>query len=184
MKTYQGNLIRLRPLNKEDGKLSYVWRNDPSIRELSQGYRFPVTEVMEARWYEEVLSGQSTERIVYAIETNDSRKLIGFISLNNVNWIARSGYLGVSIGDKSFHGSTGKEIATEACRIFLEYLFDVLNLRKICAEVAAYNRQVLGFTRRLGFTEEGRLKEQQFYKGKYFDIVQFGLFVDGFKRHD
>lgn len=184
MRSYEGKQVRLRPLKYDDKQHSLVWRNDPSIRELAQGYRFPVTEMMEDKWYDEVLAGQSQKRVVYAIETLQDCTLIGFVYLQQIDWIARLGYYGIAIGDKSYHGERGKAIALEASHIFFEYVFDVLNLRKICAEVAAYNIHVLGFTRTLGFVEEGRLKAQQYYKARYHDVVLYGLFAEQYRERD
>ena len=45
-----GRLARLRPLRAADRITSVRWRNDRDIRDNVLGYRFPITEAMEADW--------------------------------------------------------------------------------------------------------------------------------------
>ena len=50
-------LIRLRPFMRRDRDVTRAWRNTPAIRDAAMGFRFPVTDVMEDRWYDKVLDG-------------------------------------------------------------------------------------------------------------------------------
>jgi RimJ/RimL family protein N-acetyltransferase len=178
MISYEGKTTRLRPLQKSDSKKSIVWRNDPDIREYAQGYRFPVTQQMEDKWYESTLDDQSHLRVVYAIETKEGNVLIGFIHLFQIDWISRLCYFGLSIGEKEYHG---KGMAVDSSGIMFDYAFECLNMRKICIEVAAYNTHVITLYEKFGFVEEGRLKQQQYLDGAYHDMVLMGLFVDRYR---
>ena len=63
-----GDLVVLRPLRAADRATSVRWRNDPDIRDNILGYRFPITEEMEAQWVDAVLEDRSRTRLVLAIE--------------------------------------------------------------------------------------------------------------------
>ena len=54
-----GRRARLRPLRAADRATSVRWRNDPDIRDNVLGYRFPITEAMEADWVGAVLKDRS-----------------------------------------------------------------------------------------------------------------------------
>jgi RimJ/RimL family protein N-acetyltransferase len=177
MISYEGNEIRLRPITKLDIEKSIVWRNDPETRENSLGYRFPVTEQMENTWYDLALTDQNWKRVIYAIESTNDQVLIGFIQINRINWINRVAYFGITIGDKSFRG---KNIAEESMNIFFNYVFNLLNIRKICLEVPSYNNVAIKLYRRFGFIEEGLLKDHIYLERNYFDIILMRIFDSEF----
>lgn len=179
MTSYESKTTRLRPLKPSDIEKSQVWRNDLKIRDHALGYRFPVTEVMEQKWYEAALNDQSNNRVIYAIETLEERVLIGFIQLTNIDWVARTGYVGLCIGERQYQG---KNRAVDTSQVMFNYAFDCLNIRKICIEVAAFNPHVLKtYQRKFGFVEEGRLKQQLFFKGEYHDLIVLGLFAEAYR---
>jgi len=179
MISYSGERVRLRPLRRSDAETSVVWRNDPVIRENLLGYRFPVTEKMEEKWFESALDDQSRLRVVFAIETIEDAVLIGFINLNQIDWIAKNCYFGISIGNKKYHG---KGLAPESMRIMFRYAFDCLNLRKICLEVATFNNNAVALYNKFGFVEEGLLKEHIYLEGKYHDVILMRIFDHEFRN--
>ncbi len=63
----------------------------------------------------------------------------------------------------------------EAAALFANYLFGMFPLRKVYAEVNAYNENAMRLTERLGFREHGRLPEHVWYRDRYWDVVLFSL---------
>ena len=179
MISYEGERTRLRPLRKSDMERSIVWRNTPEIRENAQGFRFPVTERMEERWYESALDDQSRTRVVFAIETTDDATLIGFIYLHQIDWISRRCQFGISIGEKEFQG---KGMATDSMVLLFTYAFECLNLKKICLEVAAFNETDISLYKRFGFVEEGVLKEHLYLENRYHDVSVMRIFDKEFRE--
>jgi RimJ/RimL family protein N-acetyltransferase len=52
------------------------------------------------------------------------------------------------------------------------------------AMIYAYNDASLGLHRRLGFVEEGRLRDHEFFAGHYHDVVGMGMTAEEFaERH-
>lgn len=177
MISYEGKKIRLRPITKFDLEKSIVWRNDPYTRENSLGYRFPVTEQMESTWYDSALKDQNGKRVIYAIESINDGIFIGIIQINRINWVNRVAYFGITIGDEDFRG---KKIAEDSMNVFFNYVFNLLNIRKICLEVPSYNENAIKLYQRFGFIEEGLLKEHIYLAGNYFDIVLMRIFNSEF----
>ncbi len=168
-----GDLVVLRPLRAADRATSVRWRNDPDIRDNILGYRFPITEEMEAQWVEAVLEDRSRSRLVLAIEDKADGALAGFVYLNGIDWFARNAELGILIGDR---GRQGKGLAKEALALVAGYAFDTLNLNKLHLRVAAFNAAALRLYRDFGFVEEGVQRQQAFIRGRYHDVVLMGLF--------
>jgi diamine N-acetyltransferase len=167
-----GRLVVLRPLRSDDRARSVRWRNDPDIRDNILGYRFPVTEAMEADWVDAVLKDQSRTRVVLAIEDNIDHALVGFVYLNNIDWFARNAEFGILIGERSRHG---KGLAREALSLVADYAFETLNLHKLYLRVVAFNKRALRLYRDFGFVDEGVQRQQAYLRGRYYDVVLMGL---------
>ena len=174
-----GPLVVLRPLRSADRARSVRWRNDPDIRDNILGYRFPITEEMEADWVEAVLKDQSRTRVVLAIEDKSDGALVGFVYLNNIDWFARNAEFGILIGERSRHG---KGLAREALSLIANYAFESLNLHKLYLRVVAFNNQALRLYRAFGFVDEGVQRQQAYLRGRYYDVVLMGL-IRGRSRH-
>jgi RimJ/RimL family protein N-acetyltransferase len=167
-----GKVTRLRPLRVADRTTSVRWRNDPQIRDSVLGYRFPVTEAMEADWIDAVLKDRSQTRLVLAVEDASDQAFVGFVYLNNIDWYARNAEFGILIGDPS---RQGKSLAKEALALVAAYAFETLNLNRLYVRVAAFNARAQRLFRGFGFVEEGTQRKQAFVGGRYHDIVLFGL---------
>jgi RimJ/RimL family protein N-acetyltransferase len=80
--------IILRPIRTEDREFTVRWRNDLFIKSSTMSHPFPVTEEMEKEWYEETAQARTT--VISRLRCHKRlRKVIGFFSLNNINWISR-----------------------------------------------------------------------------------------------
>jgi diamine N-acetyltransferase len=168
-----GRLTMLRPLRPSDRAVSVRWRNDPEIRDNILGYRFPITETMEADWVAGVLNDQSRTRVVLAIEDKSDGALAGFVYLNNLDWFARNAEFGILIGERD---RQRKGLAREALELVAGYAFETLNLHKIYLRVVTSNKPALRLYRTFGFAQEGIQRQQAFVRGRYHDVVLMGLF--------
>jgi RimJ/RimL family protein N-acetyltransferase len=167
-----GRVASLRPLRASDRAISVRWRNDAEIRDNVLGYRFPITEAMEADWVEAVLKDQSRTRVVLAIEDKSDGAFVGFVYLNNIDWFARNAEFGILIGERNRYG---KGLAKEALGLVVAYAFETLNLHKLHLRVVASNKRALALYRSFGFVEEGNQRQQAFMRGRYCDVVLMGL---------
>lgn len=174
-----GQLCRLRPIRRSDAAISLGWRNDPDIRNAVMGYRFPVTETMEDRWYDQILADQGGRRASFAIEVSGDGAFVGFVHLTEIDWPSRSAQFGVVIGDKS---RQHRGVGSEATQLALRYAFDTLNLGRVELRVSEPNARARHVYRKLGFQEEGRLRKAAFIEGAAVDVIVMGILRDEFER--
>ena len=170
----EGEMVTLRPLRRSDMERSIKWRNDPETREMVMGYHFPVTESTEEKWYEDAMNDQTGNRVIYAIEARSDGGHVGFIYLNQIDWISRTANFGIVIGDKDRRGDG---LGPEAMHLFFRYAFHGLNLRRICLQVCELNHNAISVYKRFGFKEEGVLREHVYFGGRYHDVVCMALFA-------
>jgi ribosomal-protein-alanine N-acetyltransferase len=69
----------------------------------------------------------------------------------------------------------GQGYMHEALTAALSWGFSAMALNRIEAQVHPNNLRSLKSLRRLGFVEEGRLREGGFWGGQYQDLLQFSL---------
>jgi RimJ/RimL family protein N-acetyltransferase len=167
-----GRAALLRPLRASDHATSVRWRNDAKIRDNILGYRFPITEEMEAHWVDAVLNDQSRTRVVLAIEDKEDGVFVGFVYLNNIDWFARNAEFGILIGERS---RQGRGLAKDALALVAGYAFTTLNLNRLYLRVVSFNKRALRLYRSFGFVVEGVQRKHAFVRGRYYDVALMGL---------
>ena len=168
----EGKNINLRPLKMSDWEKTIQWRNNVGLKKLAMSHPFPITDMLEKEWYENIIKSKNDKSVYFAVAKKDAN-LIGFITLNKISYIHRNCYLGVIIGENK---EQGKGFGREAVELIIHYAFQTLNLNKITVEIVSNNKNSLSMFDRLGFIEEGRLKQQYYTGGKYFDIILLSVF--------
>jgi RimJ/RimL family protein N-acetyltransferase len=184
-----GKRIRLRlPETREDHVLQIEWRNDPEIKPYFYDDE-PVSMEVHMRWWEKV-STDSYQRfymIDAVTEPSDPYELlevpipIGTTSLLQIDWRNRTAEYGrLMIGDANYRGKGGG-FALEAEVLLMRHAFDSLNLHRVWGHVLDYNERVMNLHHKVGFKEEGRLRDHIYKNGCYYDIIAIGLLAEEFK---
>lgn len=172
----EGRLVRLRALERTDAEKAHRWMNDAELRELLHGMRYPVSVEDEERWIEGARSS-SFSRVVLAIETEEGVH-IGNVELRAVSAEDRRGELGIVIGDKDYWG---KGYGTDAIVTLLRFAFGVMNLHRVWLTTGEDNPRASACYRRCGFREEGRLRQDRYLGGRYWDTIVMGVLREEFE---
>lgn len=144
----------------------YSWLNNPEVNQYLES-RFVSNSIDQIKDFvhRAVVSSDIVFAGVFMID-NDNH--IGNIKLGNINWIHRTGDIGLLIGEKEYWG---KGYASEAIELITNYAFNELNLHKVWAGCYGCNTGSIKAFKNAGFYEEARLKEQYFCKGVYMDGI-------------
>lgn len=167
-----GNRIRLRALERDDLDSLFTWWNDPALWALiGSRKRISGSEELE-HWFEgELDKGSPQEGRTFAID-DEKGHLIGTAWYGTYEAADRQATVGLYIGDGE---KRGKGYGTDALRTLCAYLFDELGLHKARLYVALENAPAIAVYFKLGFVEEGRLREHRFYGGKFHNFLVMGL---------
>ena len=76
----------------------------------------------------------------------------------------------------------GQGLASEALSAMLEYAFADLGFHRIEANPLAGNESSVKLLVKLGFREEGRLRERRFFRGQFQDQLYFGILREEWRR--
>ena len=172
-----GKKVSLCVIERKD--LSELWKchGDFEVRRLMSYGWMPAYWEDEERWYEGIVK-ERWKKIFLGIMENLSKKVVGMISVRDINW--RSGY--GEIGYWLCKEYWGKGYATEALSLMLKYCFEYLNLRKVFAKVFEPNKASIRVLEKNGFKYIGRFKKHKYVADiGYVDILLYELFKDEWK---
>lgn len=167
MSIIYGERIRLRAVEREDIKKYFEWVNDPEVT-FGLSLYLPMSMTDEEKWFER-MSSRAPDEKPFSIEVRagDGWRLIGNCTFFDIENVARSGELGIMIGDKSLWN---QGLGTETMGLLLRHGFETLNLNRILLKVYADNPRAKHAYEKAGFILEGTLREAVFKRGKFGDV--------------
>ncbi|MFD7531147.1 GNAT family N-acetyltransferase [Streptomyces sp. NPDC059849] len=172
-----GKRVRLRGIEPDDwAALMRFAEDEERLGDLLNPPRS--AESHRARVKEQAVAKADGDCFQLAIEAADTGKVVG--SLGSYHADARSGWFeyGITIGAEFRR----KGYAAEAVPLLLRYMFAERRFHKCQARIFAHNEASLELHRRLGFVEEGRLRDHVFMAGMHHDLVLMGLIGDEFAQ--
>ena len=169
----KGKSVILRPVKRSDISYFLKWFNDPEVIQYI-GMYLPMTEMAEEKYIDELGTTRARTDAAFVIEVIEgaSTKPIGNCGLQGINSKDNHATFGIVIGEKDYWS---KSYGTEAARLLINYGFQQLNLHRISSSAVAFNERSIKLHRKIGFREEGRLRQRMFKNGQYHDLVQFGI---------
>ncbi len=168
----RGERVVLRPVAAADLDRIHQWHNDPELRDQVLGHPFPVSRPAVERWFAELDAGPGCAKVAFAVEDIARRSPVGLAQLHRIDWIGRTSFFGLQLGDRE---ARGRGLGKEAMQLLVAFAFERLDLRKLLCEVVEDNEAALALYRGLGFVEEGRLRRQAFRGGSYRDVLLLAL---------
>lgn len=157
--------VCLRPVEMRDAQRLLEWRNSPRVRSMMFGSD-PIAPAQHARWMERITG--RTGDIAYVFERGGVP--LGVVQITSAGSDGRCS-AGYYLGEED--APKGSGAAMGWC--MLETIFGDLGFRKVSCETFAFNDRSIAFLRRLGFTQEGCLREQRLRDGRYEDVLIYGL---------
>lgn len=169
-----GDRIYLSPRGIEDVQKYTEWMNDFNTTD----YIARSAQIVNLESERKYLEKTSNEYGFFSIVTLDNNKLIGTISIENIDYLNRTAVLGIFIGDVEYRGNG---YGTEAIQLILDYGFNYLNLNNIRLDLLEFNERALACYTKCGFKEYGRRRKCAFINGTYYDIISMDILSEEFK---
>jgi len=98
-------------------------------------------------------------------------QIVGSIGYHPIDWNNRKVEIGYWIG-RSFQG---KGLVTKACKTMITYAFDVYGLNKVEIHCATENRRSRSIPERLGFKQEGVLRQGEWLYDHFVDLAIYSM---------
>lgn len=161
-------------LTEADLEMVLNWRNQDTIRAMMYTSRL-ISSDEHLNWFKQLQNNPSSRSLLFYFEDQP----YGVVNINRINPTNLTCDWGFYMGEEAAPKGLGTVLGYKA----LEYIFKKLQMRKVCAEVLDYNEPSIHFHRKLGFIEEGCLREQVLKGGKYNDVILMGMFARNWSTH-
>jgi ribosomal-protein-serine acetyltransferase len=98
-------------------------------------------------------------------------EIVGVAGFNRINWSNKTAYIGYWIGEDY----QGNGIMTKVAKELTHYAFHHLNLHKVEIRAAVENRKSRRIPEKLGFVNEGKIRQAEWLYDHYVDHIVYGL---------
>ena len=175
-----GKTVYLRLFEPEDYVKTYVWHNDFDLQKLTCGPLRFVSKEIEKNWVISKATHNQSE-IYLAICLIENDEMIGWYSINNIDYINRKCHCGgVVIGDKRYRDG---DAYYEAGNLVFDYIIKELNMNRItgsCLREHILSRAVMEAS---FWKLEGIARQSIFKGGCYHDICRYAILRDEYLTH-
>lgn len=145
LETIVGDTISLRPMSREDTEYIVEWRNSRSVQHNFR-YREVFTSETHEKWIDDYI--ETGRAVQYIIETRTNREPIGSVFFRDIDNNSEEAEFGIFIGETGFRG---KGYGGEAVRLFTDFGFNKLGLKRIKLRVFEDNAAAVKSYRKAGF---------------------------------
>ncbi len=165
----------LREFGEDDWRAVLDYQRDPLYLRY---YPWEDRDETEVRAFVDTFCGWHSEqprrRFKLAIVRRADQRLVGNCGIRRKpdnDWEADIGYeLSPDCWEKGY--------ATEAARSMVDFGFRELRLQRISSRCIADNLASARVLERLGFKREGRLRRNEFFKGRWWDTLLYALLAE------
>ena len=161
----------LRWISENDIDGLYDVFSDPQVMRYWSTPPLPNREAAAAMQREIAEGNLRDTMIKWGLALRESNHVIGTTTLFNLNLDNGRAELGYAMGRAYW----GKGYMHEALQALLSHAFDVLELRRLEADVDPRNAASIRTLERLGFQREGFLRERWHVNGEIQDALFYGL---------
>ena len=144
-------LVELREIEFKDKDKLREWRNIPEISKYMYSDQLITVEEHE-KWFNKIINDKSTKYWIIVCDKED----VGLVNLYDIDNQNSRCYWAFYISSPNVRG---KGVGSFVEYSVLNYVFDELDLNKLCCEVLGFNEPVLRMHKKFGFKEEGLFRE-------------------------
>ncbi|MFE3518507.1 GNAT family N-acetyltransferase [Streptomyces sp. NPDC059166] len=169
---WTGERVRLRAVEPEDWEgFRDLARNTLDVRNADMVDPPRSADGFRSWTAERAARPPGGEAFRLVVEALADRSFAGSVTVGEADTRAGRFRTGVEI----VRDRRRKGYAAEATELVLTYMFAEQRFNKCEVEVYAFNDASLALYRGLGFVEEGRLRQHEFFAGSHHDVVLLGI---------
>ncbi len=164
-------MITLRELTKSDIPIINTWRNDRVVIDgVTAPFRHIGIEVDEV-WFARYLDHR-TEQVRCVICLAETGAVVGLASLTNIDHVHRKGEFHILVGVAD---ARNRGVGTAATAQMVRHGLCDLNLHRIYLTVLEDNRAAIRVYEKVGFKQEGLLRDGAYKNGRYRTMLLMGI---------
>jgi RimJ/RimL family protein N-acetyltransferase len=162
----------LRDFVADDWPAVLAYQRDPRYLRLYEWTDRSPEEVQQfVGMFLEQQRQQPRTRFQLAVTLKSDGRLVGNCGIR----LSAAGSHEAEIGYELAPDEWGRGYATEAAQEIVRFGFEELGLHRIAAWTVADNVASARVLEKIGMTLEGRLRDKECYKGRYWDVLMYGM---------
>ncbi|QWK19042.1 MAG: UDP-4-amino-4,6-dideoxy-N-acetyl-beta-L-altrosamine N-acetyltransferase [Hydrogenobacter thermophilus] len=160
-------------LNPDELELVRTWRNHPEVRK----WMYNDQEISKEEHFRFVERLKEDSKNFYYLAVKDNAYM-GVVNLVRADLRNRNAYFGIYANPENRIQGTGFILG----KALLKLAFEIALLHTLRLEVLENNIKALNLYRKLGFKEEGILREFVLKEGKWFDVIVMGMTEEEYRN--
>lgn len=136
-----------------------------------------VNDFEQKKWFENL--NPNKQLVLIAIETINKQP-VGLFKIDNIDWVNRK----CDEGHDTFKEQRGKGFGKLILEAGIDFIFEVLNMNKVQAEVLENNIASQKCCSYIEYPQEGRRKQAIHKCGEYLDSIIYGFLRDDWSQTD
>jgi UDP-4-amino-4,6-dideoxy-N-acetyl-beta-L-altrosamine N-acetyltransferase len=163
-------LLNFVNLNVKENEMVRLWRNHSRIRRWMYS-----SHIISSKEHTDFINNlKDDKKNFFWIVRYKEGKYLGVVYLNRLDLTNKNAYLGI------YANPNLKGVGNILIGCLKELSFNIINLHSLKLEVIESNKRAVQFYKKIGFKDEGCLKEYVFKNGKWVNVIIMGLI----RRHD
>ena len=160
---------QLRPLQEYDLEMVLSWRNSERVR--ANMYTDHIISLEEHQtWFKKIKDEPTVDYLICEFQNHP----IGLVNFTNIDKNNNKCYWGFYLGETATPLGGGGALGF----ISMEYIFELVDFRKVCSEVLSFNNKSLKLHKKFSFQEEGCFKKHIYKNLEYQDVICLALFQE------
>ncbi|MGD8747864.1 MAG: GNAT family protein [Balneolaceae bacterium] len=166
-------MVEIKQFDLQNVSIHYKWNNDKELNYYDSDYPHQ-HESFEAflRRIKSVLDERNEAAELFEVHLAENDKLIGIVDIHAIDSYNRRCFVNCTIGDREYAGM-GYDV--EALKTILAYCFNQKNMHKVATTAFDFNTSWIASVKKLGFSQEGHLREHVLKKDDYCDKLIFSI---------
>jgi UDP-4-amino-4,6-dideoxy-N-acetyl-beta-L-altrosamine N-acetyltransferase len=162
----------IRKMRESDLATVLTWRNHVDVRRFMVS-QHEISMDEHTAWFERASKDPRRHLMIY--ETGNGP--LGYVAIQLLD--------DGRVADWGFYIAPGAPKGTGAAlgKAALDYGFRELGLHKVCGQVLGFNERSARFHQKLGFEQEGVLRDQHFDGAGYHSVICYGLLAEEWESH-
>jgi RimJ/RimL family protein N-acetyltransferase len=167
--------LLLREFREDDWPTILAYQNNPLYLRY---YEWTARTAEDVREFVQMFLAQQQEeprlKFQFAVVLGESGQLIGSCGLRLRAADAHEADIGYELAPQHW----GQGYATEAARTIVQFGFTQFQLHRISSWCIADNAGSLRVLEKLGMKQEGRLRENEYFKDRWWDTLLYAILAD------
>ena len=165
------NKIYLRAFEYSDLSFLNTIRNDDDLFQTTTGNKYYISSEHDKKWIEDKIFNNYNQ-LYLVICCSESHKPMGYLSINNIDYVNRKAEYGGMVISKEF---SIKGIGTTTGNLMLNHLFNELGMNMVYCYIKEDNMATQRITEKFGFNKDGIIRDYVYKQGHFQNVCIFTL---------